>query len=318
MRYYTNQEFIWKATNLKDVYETDIFAMIYGFSQDGNSSFEGTYKYIAEPLKISERKAKMVISALIKKGLITKTSGKKGRVPNKYKANPKKLEYNNSEQYARLEAGNSEQYARLEAGNSEQYAHNNNGINNNINNIYDAPNGAIEDGQPRKPDSLEKVEAQIAGDRSNIRQVSGTQTTKSEKSEDIGKKYTLAEYRQYVDKTYPNKTETEKRRLLNKAIKEQWEIADKKPEEAKSEKKMPKLDIAKLINVINVIAEAPETRICPICKAKIDEKFSACENGCGTYHGENFVTYENETNAILKTVLLKRKNQMLDQNKKAN
>lgn len=53
-----------------DIYETVIFATIYGFSQDGASSYCGTQMQIAERAKCSRRKACNIIDALVKKGLV--------------------------------------------------------------------------------------------------------------------------------------------------------------------------------------------------------------------------------------------------------
>ena len=47
LRGYTNIPDWMLAFDL-DVYETIIYAVIYGFSQDGTSTFSGSQKYLAE------------------------------------------------------------------------------------------------------------------------------------------------------------------------------------------------------------------------------------------------------------------------------
>jgi len=74
-------------------------------------------------------------------------------------------------------------------------------------------------------------------------------------------------------------------------------------------------DVTNLINNIQVIDE-PETRTCPICGSKVDNKFSACENGCGSYKDKTlFVEYKDEKNIFFRDELKKRKAKLLDENK---
>ena len=61
------------------------YALIYGFSQDGQTSYKGGNKYIADTLKCSERTVVNVLGSLVDKGLIAKeTETICGVVFNKY------------------------------------------------------------------------------------------------------------------------------------------------------------------------------------------------------------------------------------------
>ncbi len=55
-----------------DVYETIILAVIYGFSQDGESTFAGSQNYLAMKAKCSRRKVAMVLPKLVEMGLVIK------------------------------------------------------------------------------------------------------------------------------------------------------------------------------------------------------------------------------------------------------
>lgn len=52
--------------------ETVALAVIYGFSQDGKSSFKGSYNYLARKCKLQRRQTIYVLEKLIDKGLVTK------------------------------------------------------------------------------------------------------------------------------------------------------------------------------------------------------------------------------------------------------
>lgn len=66
--------FGWMANELELVGNSLlIFALIYGFSQDGESTFKGTRDYIAETFNISEKTADRIIAELEKKDLIYKS-----------------------------------------------------------------------------------------------------------------------------------------------------------------------------------------------------------------------------------------------------
>ena len=62
----------WMLSLDLDVYETIILAVIYGFSQDGESTFAGSLKYLCQKAKCSRRKVTMVLPKLVDKGLIIK------------------------------------------------------------------------------------------------------------------------------------------------------------------------------------------------------------------------------------------------------
>ena len=53
--------------------ELHAYAIIYGFTQDGATEFNGSLNYIAEFLGSSRRTAINVMNALVERGLITKT-----------------------------------------------------------------------------------------------------------------------------------------------------------------------------------------------------------------------------------------------------
>lgn len=71
MKGYTNIP-DWMLSLDLDVYETIILAVIYGFSQDGESTFAGSLKYLCQKAKCSRRKVTMALPNLVEKGLIIK------------------------------------------------------------------------------------------------------------------------------------------------------------------------------------------------------------------------------------------------------
>ena len=52
--------------------ELILYALIYGFSQDGESKFEGAAKYLADSLRVSKRATLSILNALVRKGYIKK------------------------------------------------------------------------------------------------------------------------------------------------------------------------------------------------------------------------------------------------------
>lgn len=62
----------WMLSLDLDVYETIILAVIYGFSQDGDSTFTGSQSYLAMKAKCSRRKVTMVLPKLVEMGLVIK------------------------------------------------------------------------------------------------------------------------------------------------------------------------------------------------------------------------------------------------------
>ena len=62
----------WMLSLDLDVYETIILAVIYGFSQDGDSTFSGSQNYLARKAKCTRRKVAMVLPKLVEMGLLIK------------------------------------------------------------------------------------------------------------------------------------------------------------------------------------------------------------------------------------------------------
>lgn len=62
----------WMLSLDLDVYETIILAVIYGFSQDGDSTFAGSQNYLARKAKCTRRKVAMVLPKLVEMGLVIK------------------------------------------------------------------------------------------------------------------------------------------------------------------------------------------------------------------------------------------------------
>ena len=62
----------WMLSLDLDVYETIILAVIYGFSQDGDSTFAGSQSYLAKKAKCTKRKVAMALPNLVEKGLLIK------------------------------------------------------------------------------------------------------------------------------------------------------------------------------------------------------------------------------------------------------
>ncbi len=70
-----------------------VFALIHSFSKDGRHGFQGSFKYIAEWLNVTERSVKEIISNLIKDRYIFKRSemGENGHPVNVYTTNFEEL-----------------------------------------------------------------------------------------------------------------------------------------------------------------------------------------------------------------------------------
>lgn len=62
----------WMLSLDLDVYETIILAVIFGFSQDGESTFSGSQNYLARKAKCTRRKVTMALPRLVSKGYIIK------------------------------------------------------------------------------------------------------------------------------------------------------------------------------------------------------------------------------------------------------
>ena len=83
--YYTVQA--WMVNDLElHGNELALYAIIYGFSQDGRSEFSGSISYIMEWLGCSRPTATKTIANLVSKGLIEKKTVTNGIDPNAYKA----------------------------------------------------------------------------------------------------------------------------------------------------------------------------------------------------------------------------------------
>ena len=110
-----------------------IYALIYGFSQDGKSTFNGSYDYISKLLNISRRTAINTIDDLQKKGLIQVI---KSGIYNQYSAIvPENILKNTSAKIAPLTGAEiATTSAKIALSTSAKIAPNNNKKNNNINN----------------------------------------------------------------------------------------------------------------------------------------------------------------------------------------
>lgn len=62
----------WMLSLDLDVYETIILAVIFGFSQDGDSTFAGSQNYLARKAKCTRRKVAMALPKLVEMGLVIK------------------------------------------------------------------------------------------------------------------------------------------------------------------------------------------------------------------------------------------------------
>lgn len=60
--------------------ELILYAIIYGFSQDGQSEFYGSYRYIAKALCITERSVQEILKKLLDKKLVSRVSESHYRV----------------------------------------------------------------------------------------------------------------------------------------------------------------------------------------------------------------------------------------------
>lgn len=62
----------WMLSLDLDVYETIILAVIFGFSQDGDSTFSGSQNYLARKAKCTRRKVAKALPKLVEMGLVIK------------------------------------------------------------------------------------------------------------------------------------------------------------------------------------------------------------------------------------------------------
>lgn len=71
--YYTVKGWMINRLHLKGT-QLMLYAIIYGFSQDGKSEFKGSVQYLADFVGVTEASARANLKALAKQGLITITS----------------------------------------------------------------------------------------------------------------------------------------------------------------------------------------------------------------------------------------------------
>ena len=69
--YYTVQGWMRTELGLKDK-ELTVYAIIYGFSQDGNSEYSGSARYLADWIGCSRSTVMVVLKSLVEKGLLQK------------------------------------------------------------------------------------------------------------------------------------------------------------------------------------------------------------------------------------------------------
>lgn len=75
-------------------YELQAYAIIYGFTQDGQNWYTGSLAYLSDWLNCSRRTCITVLASLVEKELlIKKTRIENGQTLNKYQVNLKKLEF---------------------------------------------------------------------------------------------------------------------------------------------------------------------------------------------------------------------------------
>jgi len=135
---------------ITDITELFIFALIYGFSQDGNSRFYGSLSYISKRVLVSKPTLIKKINNLIDKGLIIKEISTAINTSNSYYANLDKIEELLSENaetevVKKLNEGSKETLqgvVKKFKGGSKETLHNNNNynykdiiINNNISQV---------------------------------------------------------------------------------------------------------------------------------------------------------------------------------------
>ena len=79
----------WMVTELSlKGYELQAFAIIYGFSQDGQSAFAGSVSYLSEWLGTTRQTTTKVLKSLVEKEYLLKEQNEiNGVVFNRYKAN---------------------------------------------------------------------------------------------------------------------------------------------------------------------------------------------------------------------------------------
>lgn len=124
--------------------ELQVYAIIYGFSQDGESEFSGSLNYIMSWLGVSSKHTVInALKSLVDKGLVIKEPLTiNGVVFNKYRVNPESLgSAKNAPPVQNLTQGSAENapgvVQKMHRGSAKNAPNNNiyNNINNNIDNI---------------------------------------------------------------------------------------------------------------------------------------------------------------------------------------
>lgn len=135
--------------------ELILYALIYGFSQDGENKFKGSISYIMQALKISNRGAINLINKLIDKKLIEKSIKTTG---NEYNAVVKKV---HSEESSHVKKVHKQPVNKVPKS-SEQSSHNNNRYkyNNNISTKVDKAKPTY--GRPDINKTIEEIEKLIS------------------------------------------------------------------------------------------------------------------------------------------------------------
>ena len=91
-KYITIQDFMVRDLGLQGN-ELLVYALVYGFSQDGESEFKGSVNYVADWLNIAHRTAIDVLKRLCEKGLLVKRQeGINGKLTNYYSARTTRAE----------------------------------------------------------------------------------------------------------------------------------------------------------------------------------------------------------------------------------
>lgn len=130
-QYIVIQKFMVEQLKLKGN-ELIMYAVIYGFSQDGATRFKGSQQYLADWCGISTRQTRTILQSLEDKGLINKTE----TFYNKMKFNSYSINFLPTEKtsYGKEEASNDEEIiSKVEEKTSEYNIEDN--IDNNDNNI---------------------------------------------------------------------------------------------------------------------------------------------------------------------------------------
>lgn len=113
-----------------------VYSIIYGFSQDGESSFQGSSNYIAECLNISQRSVFTILQKLVEKDLIKKIDNTINNVKFiNYKINNEKINFTKNQQTSQGMKNFHRGYEEISEGDYEETSYNNTILYNTNNNI---------------------------------------------------------------------------------------------------------------------------------------------------------------------------------------